>query len=145
MSTNNDKKMILATGLEKKTFDFTPDYRVFLTNLKNKIRNTRLQAALAINKEVIELYWHMGKQIIEKQNWGSKLIETLSLDLQNAFPETGGFSVRNLHRMRQFAAHFPDITIMPQAVAQLPWGHISLLIHKVKNNIELIWYAEQTI
>lgn len=94
---------------------------------------------------MIELYWHMGKQIIEKQNWGSKVIETLSHDLQHAFPEISGFSVRNLRRMRQFAAHFPDITIMPQAVAQLPWGHISFLIHKVKDNNELNWYAKQTI
>jgi predicted nuclease of restriction endonuclease-like (RecB) superfamily len=51
----------------------------------------------------------------------------------------------NLQRMRQFATHFPDITIMPQSVAQLPWGHISLLIHKVKNQQELLWYAEQVV
>lgn len=70
---------------------FTQDYRVFLAELKDKLRSARLKSALAINKEVIELYWHMGKQIIEKQNWGSKLVETLSLDLQNAFPETSGF------------------------------------------------------
>ena len=124
---------------------FTQDYRALLTALKDKIRSARLQAALAINKEVIDLYWHLGNKIIEKQNWGSKLIETLSHDLQNAFPETSGFSVRNLHRMRQFAARFPEITIVPQAVAQLPWGHISLLIHKIKDDKELAWYAEQTI
>ena len=106
MSTDNDKKMISESGIESMSLSFTQDYRAFLTALKDKIRSARLQAALAINKEVIDLYWHLGKQIIEKQNWGSKLIETLSLDLQNAFPETSGFSVRNLHRMRQFAARF---------------------------------------
>lgn len=127
------------------SFRLEKDYLLFLNGLKDRIRTARLKAALAINREVIELYWHIGNQIIEKQNWGSKLINTLSHDLQNAFPETSGFSVRNLHRMRQFAANFPDITIMPQSVAQLPWGHISLLIHKVKNQQELLWYAEQVI
>ena len=145
MSTDSDKKLINSPGIEGLSLGFTQDYRAFLTALKDKIRNARLQAALAINKEVIDLYWHLGNQIIEKQNWGSKLIETLSHDLQNAFPETSGFSVRNLHRMRQFAARFPEITIVPQAVAQLPWGHISLLIHKIKDDKELAWYAEQTI
>lgn len=145
MSTDSDKKMIFTPGFEGISLGFTQDYRAFLTALKDKIRSSRLQAALAINKEVVGLYWHMGKQIIEKQNWGSKLIETLSHDLQNAFPETSGFSVRNLHRMRQFAARFPNITIAPQAVAQLPWGHISLLIQKIKDDDELGWYAEQII
>jgi predicted nuclease of restriction endonuclease-like (RecB) superfamily len=98
------------------------DYKIFLKTLKDKIRSARLKAALAINREMIELYWHIGNQIIAKQNWGSKLIDTLSHDLQNSFPETSGFSVRNLHRMRQFAALFPDFTIVPQSVAQLPWG-----------------------
>ena len=130
MPTDNDQKSIAMSEDEELSVNFTQDYRVFLAELKDKIRSARLKAALAINKEVIELYWHMGKQIIEKKNWGSKLVETLSLDLQNAFPETSGFSVRNLRRMRQFAAHFPDITIMPQAVAQLPWGHIVVLLHK---------------
>lgn len=145
MNNNDDKNVNPAPLTEELSIGFTQDYRVFLTALKDKIRNARLKAALAINKEVIELYWHLGNQIIEKQNWGSKLIETLSHDLQNAFPETSGFSVRNLHRMRQFAARFSDISILPQTVAQLPWGHTSLLIHKVKDNKELIWYAEQTI
>lgn len=144
-NSNDDKKISPIPVTEELSIGFTQDYRVFLTALKDKIRNARLKAALTINKEVIELYWHLGNQIIEKQNWGSKLIETLSHDLQNAFPETSGFSVRNLHRMRQFVARFPDITILPQAVAQLPWGHISLLIHKIKDNNELIWYADQTI
>ena len=121
------------------------EYKTLLNELKNKIRGARLKAALAVNLEVISLYWHIGKQIIERQNWGSKLIETLSKDLQNAFPETTGFSVRNLQRMRQFAASYPDFEIMPQAVAHLPWGHISLLIHKVKNESIRSWYARQVV
>lgn len=121
------------------------EYKTLLSELKNKIRGARLKAALAVNHEVISLYWHIGKQIIDRQNWGSKLVETLSNDLQNVFPETSGFSVRNLQRMRQFATYYPDFEIVPQAVAQLPWGHISVLIHKVKDGSIRCWYAGQAI
>ncbi len=136
-STNSE---IAAASLS-----FTQGYKVFLNQLKEKIRSARLRAALAVNREVIQLYWHIGKEIIEKQNWGSRLIETLSQDLQNSFPETSGFSVRNLQRMRQFAVYYPDIKILPQTVAQLPWGHISILIHKVKSPSIREWYANQAI
>lgn len=121
------------------------DYKELLDKLKSKIRSARLKAALAVNQEVIGLYWHIGKQIIDRQNWGSKFVETLSKDLQNAFPETSGFSVRNLQRMRQFVVHYPNFEIMPQAVAQLPWGHISVLIHKVKDDAIRTWYAKKAI
>lgn len=121
------------------------EYKALLHELKGKIRGARLKAALAVNHEVIGLYWHIGKQIIDRQNWGSKLVEVLSKDLQNAFPETAGFSVRNLQRMRQFATYYPDFKIMPQSVAQLPWGHISVLIHKIKDSSVRCWYSEQAI
>ena len=121
------------------------DYKSLLSELKDKIRNSRLKAVLAVNQELITLYWHIGNEIIERRNWGSKLVESLSKDLQHAFPETSGFSVRNLQRMRQFAAYYPDFQILPQAVAQLPWGHISVLIHQIKNDAIRLWYAEQTI
>src|SRR5262245_45578324 len=110
--------------------DFAQEYKIFLSEMKDKVRSARLRSALAVNRELIDLYWHIGKQIIEKQNWGSKLIETLSKDLQNAFPETSGFSVPNLKRMRLFAQTYPN-TISSQSVSQLPWGHISVLIHRV--------------
>src|SRR5262245_46464582 len=139
------KQTSSLSDLDSMPLGLTKEYRALLNELKNRIRSGRLRAALAVNHEVIELYWHIGKQIIDKQSWGSKFIETLSLDLQNAFPETRGFSIRNLQRMRQFTAYYPHFEIVPQAVAQLPWGHISLLIHKVKDNNTRTWYAEQTL
>lgn len=96
------------------TFRFSTEYKNFFTDLKNRIRTSRSQAALAINCEVIKLYWHIGNQILQRQqttSWGTKLIETLSLDLQNTFPETHGFSPVNLKRMRKFAQTYPDIEI----------------------------------
>jgi predicted nuclease of restriction endonuclease-like (RecB) superfamily len=123
-------------------------YRALLTDIKSKIRGSRLQAALSVNKEVISLYWYMGNRIMEKQaetKWGDKLIETLSNDLRQAFPETHGLSKRNLELMRQFAKETPETEIAKQSVSQLPWGHIILLIQRVKDNNQREWYARQTI
>ena len=81
------------------------DYITLINHLKEKVKSAQLKAALSVNQAVIELYWYIGKKIIEKQlqvNWGSKLIESMAHDLQSAFPETHGFSKRNLERMRQF-------------------------------------------
>lgn len=124
---------------------FQNEYKEFFNELKSMVKTARFKAALAINKEVIELYWSIGKSIIEKQDWGNKLIILLSKDLQNAFPETSGFSIRNLQRMKHFATSYPKLEIMPQAVAQLPWGHISTLLHKVKDEREREWYATQAV
>ena len=147
MATSSDipKSPTNAEIAPSEPFALTKSYRALLSRLKDKIRGARLRAAIAINREVIELYWHLGKEIIDKQNWGSKLIEKLSQDLQSSFPETSGFSIRNLQRMRQFAANYPDFEIMPQSVAQLPWGHISVLIHKVKVHEIRAWYASQAV
>jgi len=124
------------------------EYKALLGELKNRIRSARYQAALAVNRELIQLYWYIGKQIVEKQKeavWGSKLIEMLSHDLRNSFPETSGFSIANLKRMRSFAQTYPDFQFGSQPVSQLPWGHISLLIHKVKDETERHWYSCQII
>lgn len=96
------------------------EYKTLLVALKTKIRSARLKTILSINREVIYLYWHIGNQILTKQHWGSKFINTLSNDLRNAFPKTTGFSIRNLQRMRQFSVYYPSFEIVPQAVPQLP-------------------------
>lgn len=125
------------------------DYLSLLSHINEKINTTRIQAALAVNQEVIGLYWYLGKQILQKQRevtWGSKLIENLSLDLQNAFPETHGFSVTNLKRMKRFAEEYPHLDeISAQPVRQLPWGHIVILLQKIKEPHERDWYANKTI
>lgn len=124
------------------------EYVSLFKKLKGKIRDAQMRASFAVNREVITLYWEIGKHIIDKQRetkWGSKLVALLSLDLLNCFPETHGFSVRNIQRMRQFAEFYPSLDFAAQAVPQLPWGHIISLIQKVKVPAELEWYAKQAI
>ncbi len=97
-------------------------YNQWLGELKNNIHNSRLQTSLKVNSDMLILYWYVGKQIVEKINaeeWGTKVIEQLSIDLQKAFPDMKGFSLRNLKYMKQFATKYPDLLIGQQAVAQL--------------------------
>lgn len=137
----------IKSQLSEKVISFysSEDYKIFLNEIKNKIRGARVKAALTVNREVIKLYWHIGKQIIARQDWGSKFIDLLSKDLQQSFPETHGFSTRNLKYMRQFAQMYPDQEFGQQFVAQLPWGHIILLIQRVGDSIARAWYANQAV
>lgn len=133
--------------MRNEKFIATKKYVNLLKQIKERIGAARIRAALAVNAELIQLYWYIGNQIIEKQKetkWGSKLLESLSKDLRQAFPDTQGFSVRNLERMRQFSSIYSD-SIAAQAVSQLPWGHIVLLIQKAKNSEERAWYIEKTV
>lgn len=122
------------------------EYQEFLVEIKNQYRSSQLKAAFSVNKEMIQFYWELGNKIIEKQaatQWGSKFLEQLSTDLRREFPGTGGFSVRNLKYIRTFAKTYA--TIGQQPVAQLPWGHIIVLMQQVKEPEARQWYAENTL
>lgn len=123
-------------------------YVSLLGNLKNRIRKAQLKAAKAVNIVLVTLYWEIGDQILVQQNgskWGSNFLATLSRDLQSAFPGMKGFSLSNLKRMRLFSETYPNFKKSPQAVGQLPWGHISLLMERVKTKKSRDWYVNQTI
>lgn len=124
-----------------------PDYAQFLGELKTHIREAQVRAALAVNSELVQLYWRIGHQILQRQDqqgWGAKVIEQLAQDLRQAFPEASGFSPRNLKYMRAFAQAWPDETIVQQLVAQIPWGHHVRLLDKVEDPTERAWYVSQT-
>ena len=97
---------------------------------------------------MLELYWDIGKTIVEKQKeegWGTKLIERMSKDLKSAFPKMTGLSARNMLYMRQFAEAYPDFTITQRVVAQIPWGHNVILLDRIKDVKQRLWYANKTI
>ena len=126
-----------------------PDsYSALLTELKERIRGARLRTALAVNRELILLYWSMGRDIRARkrsEGWGAKVITRLAADLRRAFPDMTGISTRNLKYMQAFADAWPDPAIVQQLVALLPWGHNIVLLHTVKSPIEREWYARQAI
>jgi len=142
-----EKSTIASIKQQDDILHLDQEYKHLFVEIKTKIQTSRLQAALAVNREVIQLYWFIGKRIIEKQSatsWGDKLLATLSNDLQQAFPETYGFSKTNLKYMRIFANLYPN-GFGQQIVDQLPWGHIMLLIQRVKDITIRNWYINQAI
>ena len=135
-------------AMRKETPLLPADYRQWLTEIKGRVLAARQKAALAVNAELVSLYWHIGRDILERQaaqGWGSKVIDRLGRDLREAFPEMKGFSTRNLKYMRAFAEAWPDFEIVQQAAAQLPWFHLCTLIDKVKIPQQREWYLQQAI
>ncbi len=122
-------------------------YAELLEDLKARIRQAQVRAALSVNRELVLLYWHIGREILQRQQqegWGAKVIDRLALDLRREFPEMKGFSPRNLKYMRAFAEAWPDEQIVQQAAAQIPWFHNVVLLEKVKDPAERLWYVQQT-
>ncbi len=123
-------------------------YADWLAELKTRIHSAQQRATLAVNRELVLLYWQIGRDILTRQHeqgWGAKVIERLAHDLRTAFPEMKGFSRANLMYMRAFAQAWPDTEIVQQAVGQLPWGHNLVLLTKLKTQADRQWYAAKTI
>jgi len=123
-------------------------YNELLSELKERIRTARVKAALAVNRELVLLYWSIGRDILERQEhlgWGAKVIDQLGADLRREFPEATGFSSRNLLFMRGFAAAWQDEEIVKQVVSLLPWGHNIRLVQKVKDHDQRLWYARKVL
>jgi predicted nuclease of restriction endonuclease-like (RecB) superfamily len=133
----------------KKTTNLLPKgYEELLGQIKERIRSAQLRASLAVNCEMILLYWHIGRDILQRQaqqGWGAKVIDRLGTDLHRAFPDMTGLSPRNLKYMRAFADAWPDDAIVQQAAAQIPWFHNCVLLDKLKSREERLWYIGQTI
>ncbi len=123
-------------------------YAEWLAELKGRIHTAQQWAAVAVNQELVMLYWQIGRDVLVRQaeqGWGAKVIERLSHDLRAAFPDMKGFSRANLLYMRAFAAAWPDQAIVQQVVGRLPWGHNLVLLSKLKDPEQRINYARASI
>ena len=149
------------------------NYPQLFDDIKSRIRSAQVKAALSVNRELIALYWDIGEAIVQRQQtdgWGRAVIEHLAADLLGEFPGVSGFSASNLWRMRAFHLAYsrqPDNLAqpvreirapnlahpvreragqdLPQPVAQIPWGHNVVLIEKLKDTTQRLWYAQQTL
>jgi predicted nuclease of restriction endonuclease-like (RecB) superfamily len=124
------------------------EYGTWLADLKSRIQSAQQRATLSVNRELVLLYWQIGRDILERQQaqgWGAKVIDQLARDLTAAFPDMKGFSRRNLLYMRSFAEQWPDLEFVQQAVAQIPWGHNILIMTKRASVAEARFYIEQTL
>ena len=129
-------------------------YLNLINNLKSEIKTARVKAHLAVNQELILLYFRIGKKILEKQRnegWGTKVTQRISYDLSIEFPDMKGLSYSNIRYMQRFFESC--ISICPQLVVKLdeidffkiPWGHNREIIDSVKNKEQRLWYANQAI
>ena len=124
------------------------NYDAFLTTLKQRVRTAQMRAALAVNQELVLLYWQIGREILQRQQdegWGTKVIARLAKDLKREFPDIKGFSRTNLLYMRAFAEAYPDEQIVQQAAGQIPWFHNCVLLDRVKAPEQRVWYIQQTL
>ena len=117
-------------------------YMETLEHIKREISGSRARAVLAVNSEVICMYWRIGKLIDEHSEWGNRFIDSLSGDIRLAYPGIKGFSVRNLKYMLRLAREY-DLEFVQQVVAQIPWGHTTHLLDGVDDRAKRDWYMRK--
>lgn len=123
-------------------------YKSFISDIKERISKERIKTIMSANYSMIMLYWDIGNLILKRQKlegWGAKIIDRISFDLKEAFPEMSGFSPRNLKYMRKFAESWPDIELVQRYVALIPWRSNITLLDKLSEHDLRLWYAQKTI
>ena len=134
----------------------TSEYKNWIVDLKLRIRQSQIKAAVKVNTELLRLYWHMGSEIVEKQknaHWGDGFLKQLSNDLMSDFPDMKGFSYRNLRAIKQwFLFYYESFTKWQQTAAILedtfltiPWGHHLLIMQRCKDINKAVFYIQQTL
>ena len=131
-----------------KSLQLPSGYQEFLQELKGRIRTAQVRAAFAVNRELVLLYWSIGRDLsqrFDREDWGGKIVDRLSKDLQAEFPGVEGFSPRSLRYMRAFAEAWPDEPILQQVAAKLPWGHHMVLLDRLKEGEIREWYLRAAL
>lgn len=123
----------------------TPDYQNVVASIKAQIKTAQYRAVSHANRELILLYWNIGRVILENGEWGNKFIENLARDIKADFPSLTGFSVRNLKYMKKFAGEFPDMEFVQTLSAQISWSHTTALLDRVQDTEVQKWYAVKCI
>ena len=124
------------------------DYALILEELKSRIQEERLRVVLSANAAMVLLYWDIGRVILgrqQREGWGAKVIDRLSADLRQAFPDMRGLSPRNLKYMRAFASAWPEHQIVQEVLAQITWYHNIALLEKLDDAQMRLWYARKAI
>jgi predicted nuclease of restriction endonuclease-like (RecB) superfamily len=119
---------------------------LFISEIKEKIRHSQYEALKSVNRELIWLYWEIGKSVSEKQSesWGKSIVQVLSKELQKEFPGTGGFSASNLWYMAQFYSEYNGVEILEPLVREISWSKHIIIMKKCKDNQERQFYILST-
>lgn len=123
------------------------EYTAFLQEIKEQVYQSQYEALKQVNKQLIQLYWVLGKSIVEKQEqlgWGKSIVENLSQDLQKEFVGVKGFSSRNLWNMSKFYNCYHQNEKLQPLVAEIGWSHNILILEKCKDDLEREFYIKMT-
>lgn len=143
----SSKKKLNPIPRSNMKIERTQHYAEFLKEINNRIREAQNSALKSVNKQLISLYWYIGKRIVEKQKkekWGDSVIEGLAEDIQNAFPSMRGFSERNLWRMRDLYLSYSDNEKLPSLLAEISWTHNIIILEKCKDPLEREFYLRMS-
>lgn len=153
MTGNEENREAMGRQRDEATFPVPPanaavppDYLAVLSDIKERIQQTRLRTVLAANSAMTLMYWEIGQAILKRQDeqgWGARVIDRLSADLRQAFPDMRGLSPRNLKYMRAFAAAWPDPAIVQEALAQITWYANIALLEQLEDADTRLWYARK--
>jgi len=124
------------------------EYKSFLANIKSKIQSAQLKAHIKVNVELLNLYWDIAQLIVEKQkqsSWGDKVLESISKDLKKEFPNMSGFSIRNIHYMKEWFLFYSIVQQPVAQIFQIPWGHNIHIMSKAKSIDEALFYVNITL
>jgi predicted nuclease of restriction endonuclease-like (RecB) superfamily len=123
------------------------DYPGLLTEIKERIRSAQYEALKAVNKELVGLYWDIGRMIVDRQDvegWGKAVVEQLAADLQTEFPGVGGFSASNLWRMKAFFEAYTGLEKLAPLVREIGWSHNLAILERCKDPLEREFYLRMT-
>lgn len=139
-------------------FTVTDEYKAWISDVKKRIKQSQIKASVKINYELLNLYWDLGKDIVEKQEnarWGDSFLAVMSKDLKKAFPGMSGFSTQNLRSIRYWYKFYNDNAICLQVVSKfetvenmvknIPWGHNQRIVYKCKDINEALFYVQKTM
>lgn len=121
------------------------EYFDIIETIKCETKNAQYRAAVSVNKQLIMLYYNIGKIINEHKTWGNKFIETLAADIRILFLNTKGYSIRNLKYMAKFAVEYTEEQIVQEALAQITWYHNIALMDRIRDVNKRLWYAQKIV
>lgn len=132
---------------EQTTQPNSPAYQELIADMTARVHLGQLTAFRAVNKELIDMYWDLGKMIVERQQqyaWGKSVVEMIAKDLQRTFPRSNGFSAGNLWRMRAFYLNYVDSEFLAPTAREIGWTHNYIIFEKCKDPNERLFYMYQT-
>lgn len=133
--------------MTKKPAHLPDDYGTLLVEVKDRLHKAQYQALRAANKELVGLYWDIGRMIARKQEtngWGKSVVSQLAIDLQQEFPGVKGFSVQNLWYMRQFYLEYHNNEKLQPLVGEISWTHNLVIMSRCKDEMEREFYIRMT-